>query len=225
MSLVITLYQLVQSALDRARLAEGLAPLLLRLILAPVMLQAGWNKLAHFADTVAWFEHGLGLPAPLLMATLAVGAELVGGVCLVLGFATRFAAVPLMVTMLVAMTTVHWPHGWHAIADASSWLANERVATAAAYKREIVDILRMHGDYERLTSAGPVTILNNGIEFAAIYFAMLLTLFFTGGGRYTSLDYWVGRRIAAVAEAQAMTPPAASQRAQSAPSSRSAAAS
>ncbi|MCP5200355.1 MAG: DoxX family protein [Gammaproteobacteria bacterium] len=197
MAFFITLYDLIQSAFERARRAEGLAPLLLRLILAPVMLQAGWNKLAHFSDTVAWFEHGLGLPAPLLMATLAVSAEIVGGACLLLGFATRFAAVPLMVTMLVAMTTVHWPHGWHAIADASSWLANDRVAMAAAYKREILDILRMHGDYERLTSAGPVTILNNGIEFAAIYFAMLLTLFFTGGGRYTSVDYWVARRFGA----------------------------
>jgi uncharacterized membrane protein YphA (DoxX/SURF4 family) len=197
MSFFITLYDLVQSTLDRARIAEGLAPLLLRLILAPVMLQAGWNKLAHFSDTVAWFEHGLGLPAPFVMAALAVSAEIVGGACLVVGFATRFAAIPLMVTMVVAMTTVHWPHGWHAIADASSWLANERVAMAAAYKREIVEILRTHGDYEKLTSAGPVTILNNGIEFAAIYFAMLLTLFFTGGGRYTSVDYWIARRLAA----------------------------
>lgn len=37
-------------------------------------------------------------------------------------------------------------------------------------------------------------ILNNGIEFAATYFIMLLTLFFIGGGRYLSLDWWIARR-------------------------------
>jgi uncharacterized membrane protein YphA (DoxX/SURF4 family) len=34
-------------------------------------------------------------------------------------------------------------------------------------------------------------ILNNGIEFAATYFVMLLSLFFTGAGRFFSLDYWI----------------------------------
>ena len=37
-------------------------------------------------------------------------------------------------------------------------------------------------------------VLNNGIEFAATYFIMLLSLLFTGGGRYSSLDYWLARR-------------------------------
>ena len=26
-----------------------------------------------------------------------------------------------------------------------------------------------------------------------MYFVMLLSLFFTGGGRYTSIDYWLAR--------------------------------
>jgi putative oxidoreductase len=37
-------------------------------------------------------------------------------------------------------------------------------------------------------------ILNNGIEFAATYFVMLLALFFMGGGRWVSLDDWLRRR-------------------------------
>ena len=32
---------------------------------------------------------------------------------------------------------------------------------------------------------------NNGVEFAVIYGLMLLVLFFSGGGRYLSLDFWV----------------------------------
>ena len=34
----------------------------------------------------------------------------------------------------------------------------------------------------------------NGIEFAAIYSLMLLTLLCFGGGKYLSLDYWVTRK-------------------------------
>ena len=60
-------------------------------------------------------------------------------------------------------------------------------------RAQIISILKEHGDYRWLTGRGSVTILNNGIEFAAIYFVMLLSLFFTGGGRYTSIDYWLAR--------------------------------
>jgi len=38
-----------------------------------------------------------------------------------------------------------------------------------------------------------VVILNNGIEFAATYALMLLVLITNGGGRYTSIDYWIAR--------------------------------
>ena len=34
----------------------------------------------------------------------------------------------------------------------------------------------------------------NGIEFAAIYSLMLLTLLCFGGGKYLGLDYWVSRK-------------------------------
>jgi putative oxidoreductase len=56
-------------------------------------------------------------------------------------------------------------------------------------------ILREHGNYPWLTEKGNLVILNNGIEFAATYFIMLLVLFFYGAGRYLSLDYWFARRL------------------------------
>lgn len=37
-------------------------------------------------------------------------------------------------------------------------------------------------------------VLNNGIEFAATYFIMLLALFFMGAGNYFSVDYWIARK-------------------------------
>ncbi|MCD9457458.1 DoxX family protein [Marinibactrum halimedae] len=182
------------SMIKKIQCFEGLPPLLLRLILAPVMIQAGWNKWVGWEGTVQWFgnaEWGLGLPLPEVMAFLAVGAELVGGILILLGLATRLVAIPLMVTMLVAAFAVHWENGWLAISDASSWLANERIEEAEVRKARAVEILKEHGNYDWLTARGSITILNNGIEFAITYFVMLLSLFFTGGGRYVSADYWV----------------------------------
>ncbi|TDJ22587.1 MAG: DoxX family protein [Gammaproteobacteria bacterium] len=185
---------------QRLRSFEGLAPLLIRLYLAPIMIQAGWNKIVAFDNTVAWFgnpDWGLGLPFPALMAALAVGAEFLGGIALIVGLATRLVAIPLMFTMVVAMTAVHWDNGWLALSDSTSWLANERVMEAIPRKAKVIEILKEHGNYRWLTGRGSITVLNNGIEFAATYFVMLLTLLFTGGGRYTSLDYLLARWRAA----------------------------
>lgn len=183
-----------QNIIESMRFADGIAPLLLRLYLAPVMMQAGYNKLAHFESTVAWFESGLNLPLPGLLAALAASTELFGGLFLLFGFAVRWISIPLMVTMVVAAVTVHWSNGWLAIADASSWLANDRVMEAGQRIGRVREILDTYGNYDWLTGRGSVVILNNGIEFAATYFIMLLSLFFTGAGRYFSADYWIHRR-------------------------------
>ncbi|MBI1674611.1 DoxX family protein [Shewanella sp. DW31] len=191
------LVSLYQKLLNMSRYFEGLAPLALRIYLAPVLMQAGYNKLAHFEDTVAWFANpdwGLGLPMPALMAGLAAGTEFFGAILLLLGLATRLISIPLMVTMLVAALTVHWPNGWLAIADGSSWLTNDRVLEAGDKLAKAKEILQEHGNYDWLTSSGNLAVLNNGIEFAITYFIMLLALFTLGGGRYTSLDYFIAKR-------------------------------
>jgi len=201
MSLMTRLTSIYDGTIRRLGLLDGIAPLLLRLILAPVMIQAGYNKLMSFESTAGWFGGTLGLPFPEVMAGLAIAAELIGGIFLLFGFLTRLTTIPLMVTMLVAIFLVHWDNGWLAISDSSSWLANERVMEAAERKDAVKSLLRQHGNYSWLTGRGSVTILNNGIEFAATYFAMLLSLFFTGGGRGTSVDHFLtgDRRRAAAA--------------------------
>ncbi|ASF14084.1 DoxX family protein [Shewanella sp. DNRA4] len=193
----MSLVSFYQKSLNASRLFDGLAPLALRLYLAPVLMQAGYNKLAHFEDTVAWFANpdwGLGLPMPTLMAALAAGTEFFGAILLLLGLATRLISIPLMITMLVAAFTVHWPNGWLAIADGSSWLANERVLEAGDKLDKAKSLLQQYGNYDWLTSSGNLVVLNNGIEFAVTYFIMLLALLSLGGGRYTSLDYVIAKR-------------------------------
>lgn len=177
---------------------DGLPALALRLYLVPTMWMAGSSKLMHFQDTVNWFgneDWGLGLPFPVLMAALATAAELGGAVFLLVGLATRWIAVPLAVTMLVAALTVHWDNGWQAIADPSAPFANARVEASAAKLEAARSILREHGHYDWLTASGKFVVLNNGIEFAVTYLIMLLGLMRTGGGRYVSLDYWLARRF------------------------------
>ncbi|MFN6264440.1 MAG: DoxX family protein, partial [Chromatiaceae bacterium] len=151
-------------------MSEGLPLLLLRLYLTPVLLQAGWNKYLHFADTVAWFgntEWGLGLPFPTLLAALAIAAEIGGSLLLLFGLLTRLAAFSLAITMLVAMVTVHAKNGWLAIADASSWLADgtilhsERILAAPEKLERARAILQQHGNYDWLSESGNLVVLNN----------------------------------------------------------------
>lgn len=178
--------------------ADGIAALALRLYLAPIFWMAGINKLTAFDSTVEWFgnsEWGLGLPMPWLMAFLATAAELIGAVLLSLGLLTRAICIPLIITMLVAIVTVHGEYGWQAIADPKAPFANERVEASAVKLARANEILRTHGNYQWLTSSGRLVVLNNGMEFAATYIVMLLALLFWGGGRYVSIDFWLWRRL------------------------------
>ena len=183
----------LQEMLDATRKADFLGPLALRLYLVPVFWVAGTNKLDGFENVVNWFgnsDWGLGLPFPTLMAGLAVGSEVVGAVALLVGLGVRWMSVPLMVTMLVAMFTTHWHNGWQAIADPMSPFANENVGGAIDRLSKAKDLLKEHGNYDWLTETGNFVVSNNGIEWAATYFVMLLALFFTGAGK-ASLDHVV----------------------------------
>jgi len=189
----------LQNAIGRLAMPlDGLPSLALRLYLVPVFWMAGSSKMMHFADTAEWFgnsDWGLGLPFPYVMAFMATAAEVGGAALLLLGFATRWISIPLAMTMIVAATTVHWNNGWQAIADASAPFANERVADSVEKLSAARSLLEAHGNYDWLTSSGNFVVLNNGIEFAATYLVMLLALMVMGGGRFVSVDYWLGRAL------------------------------
>ena len=187
-----------QDILDATRAVAFLGPLAFRLYLVPIFWMAGTKQFGAFENTVAWFgnpDWGLGMPFPELMVILAAGSELLGAIFLLFGFAVRWISVPLMVTMAVAAFSVHWQHGWLAIAEgADSIFATERTVGAIERLDRAKSILQDHGNYQWLTENGNFVVLNNGIEFAATYFIMLLALFFIGAGRYVSMDYWIAKR-------------------------------
>jgi uncharacterized membrane protein YphA (DoxX/SURF4 family) len=188
----------LQNLLDGLRAIDFLGPLALRLYLVPVFWVAGMNKVNGFDDVVAWFgnpDWGLGLPYPWLLAALATGAEVLGAVLLLVGLAVRWISIPLMITMVVAAISVHWDNGWQAVADANSPFPPADLDLAVERLERVRSILQEHGNYEWLTGSGNVVISNNGIEWAATYFVMLLVLFFIGAGKYLSIDDWLARRF------------------------------
>lgn len=182
-------YSIHNAIFLRLRHLDGLAPLAIRLYLVPVFWMAGTQKLSGIENTIEWFgnpDWGLGLPFPTLLAYMAAYTEAIGALLLLVGLATRWISIPLMVTMLVAIFAVHWDSGWAAIADSGS----QDVAARLGAAREI---LQEHGNYSWLTEKGTFVVLNNGIEFAVTYLIMLFSLLFTGGGRYVSADYYLSK--------------------------------
>jgi uncharacterized membrane protein YphA (DoxX/SURF4 family) len=182
---------------DKVKILDFIAPLALRLYLAPVFWMAGTKKFSNFSSTAEWFgneEWGLGLPAAPLLVFLTGFIEILGAILLALGLGTRLISVPLMITMAIAGYLVHWQNGWLAIAEGSGIFATDRTTGAVERLEQAKSILQQYGNYDWLTENGSLVILNNGIEFAATYFIMLLTLFFIGSGRYVSIDYWLRKK-------------------------------
>ena len=185
-----------QSLLNATRAVDFLGPLALRLYLVPVFWMAGTKKLGAMEDTIAWFgnpDWGLGLPFPALLAWAAALTETGGAIALFAGLGVRWVSIPLMMTMIVAAVTVHLHNGWLAIAEGSGFFASERTIAASERLDRAKAILQEHGNYDWLTEHGSIVVLNNGIEFAATYFIMLLVLFFYGPGK-ASLDYLISNR-------------------------------
>ena len=83
---------------------QWLAPLLARLAVGLVFLSTGWGKVHHLDKVTSFFEQ-LGIPAPGFNAVLVGCSELICGTLLVVGLVTRLAAMPLVISMVVAILT------------------------------------------------------------------------------------------------------------------------
>lgn len=199
MAVIINLINWAQGLLDKV--IEGLGfigPLLLRLYLVPIFWIAGSKKIGSMESTIEWFgnpDWGLGLPFPTFLAWAASLTEAGGAILLLVGLGVRWISIPLMATMVVAALTVHIQNGWLAIAEGAGFFATERTMGAIDRLDRAKDILKEHGNYSWITENGPLVILNNGIEFAATYFIMLLALLVIGAGKYASLDFWIAKKF------------------------------
>jgi putative oxidoreductase len=78
--------------------------LLVRLYWGCQFVLTGWGKVHNLAKVTDFFT-SLGIPAPALNAAFISGLELVGGVLLIIGLASRPIAFMMVCNMLVAYAT------------------------------------------------------------------------------------------------------------------------
>jgi putative oxidoreductase len=80
--------------------------LLSRLLLAALFLPAGIGKITGFAGTAGYIA-SVGLPMPTVAAAVAIAVEVLGGLALLIGFGTRWAALALALFTLGASFFFH----------------------------------------------------------------------------------------------------------------------
>lgn len=94
------------------RILENMQPfalLVLRAVLGLVMVAHGWLKVDGGMAEFKGFLATIGVPG--WMGYVSAYAELVGGILLIIGLLTRFAAFTVFINMLVAVVKVHWKNG------------------------------------------------------------------------------------------------------------------
>ena len=77
-----------------------------RILLGWIFLASGWAKINNIAGTTAYMA-GLGLSPPEACAYFASIVELVLGVALILGLATRYAGIAAFIWVLIATAIAH----------------------------------------------------------------------------------------------------------------------
>lgn len=85
--------------------SDGLA-LLGRVLLCLIFVISGAGKIAKFGGTAAYIS-SKGLPAPEILAALTICVELGGGLLLLVGLKTRWAALALAIFTLLAAIIFH----------------------------------------------------------------------------------------------------------------------
>jgi putative oxidoreductase len=85
-----------------------------RILLGLIFVLSGFGKLTGFAGAAGYIA-SKGLPAPSVLAVLTIIVELGGGLALIFGFMTRWAALALAVFTLLAAFIFH--NFWAAPAD------------------------------------------------------------------------------------------------------------
>lgn len=90
-----------------SKAAHNLATLILRICLGLVMIPGhGWKKLNNFSEMQHKFMDFMGLGSQISLG-LTVFAEFFCAILIIIGLFTRFAVIPLIIVMLVAVTKAH----------------------------------------------------------------------------------------------------------------------
>lgn len=94
---------------------RGWALLPLRLIVGFGFITHGFAKWERSPENFGTLLHQLGVPLPIAIAWIVTLLELLGGLAILVGAFVAIVSLPLMVSMLAAMLTVHLPHGFSSV--------------------------------------------------------------------------------------------------------------
>lgn len=118
MSALVNLRDRIVDTLDPAGHWFALLPI--RLLMAWEYGRAGmmkYNGSNWFANVQDNFPFPFNIVPVEISWFLATWAEILGGVCLLLGLFTRFWAFSLIILTIVAIAGVHWPDQWDSLAE------------------------------------------------------------------------------------------------------------
>lgn len=85
---------------------NALVTLISRILLSILFIPAGFGKLTAIGGTAGYFA-GLGLPVPTVTAVVVGLIELLGGLAILIGFQTRYAAILLGVFTIATALVAH----------------------------------------------------------------------------------------------------------------------
>lgn len=173
-------------SLEWLRVFDFLAPLAIRLLLAPVFWVDGvkrlglfssadfvwfnpltwWNQDAFVANAAALSNSVLSGMGAETLSLLVGGIEIAGAILLIFGFAVRWMVLALMFVVVVLGLTAVGANG-------------------------------MVGEAQKLVMEhGFVTMEHSQMEVYLTYLVLLLALFFMGAGRWFSMDWYMYRSFA-----------------------------
>ena len=95
--------------------ARSWALLPLRVIVGVGFLVHGMAKWHRGPDKFAKLLQLIGTPSPLATAWLVTGLEVLGGLAIIIGAFVLLVSIPLFISMVVAMLTIHVHYGFSAV--------------------------------------------------------------------------------------------------------------
>lgn len=85
--------------------------LILRVATSLMMMTHGWQKIQNYDAISGAFPDPIGLGSPVALC-LVIFAEFFCSILIILGIGTRLAAIPILITMLVAALVAHAADGF-----------------------------------------------------------------------------------------------------------------
>ena len=100
--------------MPRLPLSPAWGIFIVRIVTGLLFAIHGWQKFAFGIGGVTAYFSKIGIPMPEVMAPFVAGLELIGGVLLILGLATRWISLLFVCEMLVTTLYVQLPaKGWN----------------------------------------------------------------------------------------------------------------